>query len=73
MPAKKKWKALAVRNVLILFICLLKNKRKDVQELIKGGMFLIRRGRGGFPRGNIYSGIIVLQALVFSPFRIPPL
>jgi len=52
MPAKKKWKPPVARNAWILFICPLKNRRKGVLGLIKGGMSLISRGRGGFRRGR---------------------
>jgi len=48
MPARKKWKAHPVPNAWILFLCLPKYRRKDLWELISGGMCLINPGKEGF-------------------------
>ena len=55
MNVKRRWKAPAVKNVLILFICLQKNKKRKGQEWIKEEMFLIRREKEGLQRGDDYG------------------
>ncbi len=45
MNAKKSMKAAAVRNARILFIFLLKSKRKKEKGLIREGIFLISQER----------------------------
>jgi hypothetical protein len=45
MNAKKSTKAVAARNAWILFIFLLKYKKKRERVLTKGGIFLINPGQ----------------------------